>query len=144
MRMANPRRLSSFSFEDMERLRRPRRERPAACHQSGDLPPSVKPEQAIQDHRLMVLFFDLSSMQVDDVMRALQAATDFIHTRMTPADLVAIVTYTSVLSVNQDFTNDRDLLDKVIHSIRVGESSGWRKRARRAKRGPRTPPAKKW
>jgi|GEM_PF-69051 len=119
-----PQTITSFSFENVERLATATDANgPPPVINLANLPASVQPEQAIQDHRLMVLFFDLSSMQVDDLMRALKAADDFVHKRMTPADLVAVVTYSSVLSVNQDFTNDRSLLDKVIQSIRVGESS---------------------
>jgi len=119
-----PQAITSFSFENIERLATATGENgPPPVIDLANLPATMKPEQAIQDHRLMVLFFDLSSMQVDDLMRALKAATDFIHQRMTPADLVAVVTYTSLLNVNQDFTNDRDLLDKVIHAIQIGQSS---------------------
>src|SRR5579859_31154 len=119
-----PQTITSFSFENVERLATASSENGApAVIDLSKLPPSANTAQVIQDHRLMVLFFDLSSMQVDDVMRALKSATDFVHTHMTPADLVAIVTYTSILKVNQDFTNDRDALDKVLNSIRLGESS---------------------
>lgn len=119
-----PQKITSFSFENVERLATATNENVApAVIDLSKLPSNANTAQLIQDHRLMVLFFDLSSMQVDDVMRALKSATDFVHSRMTPADLVAIVTYTSILKVNQDFTNDRDALDKTLNSIRIGESS---------------------
>ena len=119
-----PQTITSFSVEDVERLATAGNENgPPAVINLSKLPPNAAPSQVIEDHRLMVLFFDMTSMQVDDVTRALKAATDFVHTRMTPADLVAIVTYTSVLNVNQDFTNDRDVLDKVLRAVRLGESS---------------------
>ncbi|HET7840851.1 MAG TPA: VWA domain-containing protein, partial [Terriglobia bacterium] len=75
------------------------------------------------DHRLTVLFFDMTSMPVDDLMRSLAAARAFVEKQMTPADLVAIVTYTSDLRVLRDFTNDRDALAKALDGIRVGESA---------------------
>jgi VWFA-related protein len=119
-----PQTITSFSMENVVRLATASSENgPPSVINLSTLPPNVSPTQVIQDHRLMVLFFDMTSMQVDDVMRALKAATDFVHSRMTPADLVAIVTYTSVLNVSQDFTNDRDALDKVLQAMRVGESS---------------------
>jgi len=116
--------ITSFSLEDVERLAQA--ENPSERPQVIDLeklPPNVPAEQVIQDHRLLVLFFDLSSMQPDDVMRAVKASTDFLKTRMTPADLIAVVTYTSDLRVVQNFTNDRDALAKVLHAIQVGEES---------------------
>ena len=80
-------------------------------------------EQVLQDHRLLVFFFDLSSMQPDELMRALKASGDFVTNRMTPADLIAVVTYSSSLRVTQDFTNDRDSLKKALHAILVGDES---------------------
>jgi len=87
------------------------------------LPPDVDAAQVIQDHRLLVFFFDLSSMAPDELMRALKATSDFLKQRMTPADLIAVVTYTSSLRVVQNFTNDRDALTKVLHAIQIGEES---------------------
>lgn len=119
-----PQTITSFSFENVERLASAGLENgPPPVINLAKLPPHADPAKLIQDHRLLVLFFDMSSMQVDDLMRALKAASDFVHTRMTPADLVAVATYTSILNVNQDFTNDRDVLDKTLRSLRVGESS---------------------
>jgi hypothetical protein len=46
-----------------------------------------------KDKRLLVLYFDLSSMPVPDQIRALGAAQKFIKTQMTPADLIAIMQY---------------------------------------------------
>ena len=87
------------------------------------LPPEVNAEQVLQDHRLLVFFFDLSSMQPDELMRALKASSDFVPHRMTPADLIAVVTYSSSLRVTQDFTNNRDSLTKALRAILVGEQS---------------------
>jgi VWFA-related protein len=119
-----PQTLTSFSFEDVDRLATADGENgPPPVINLAKLPPNTNPAKLVQNHRLLVLFFDMSSMQVDDLMRALNAANDFVHTRMTLADLVAVVTYTSVLNVNQDFTNDRDVLGKTLRSLRVGEST---------------------
>ena len=37
------------------------------------------------------MFFDLSSMQPEDIDRAVEAAQDYINKKMQPADLVAMV-----------------------------------------------------
>jgi hypothetical protein len=42
----------------------------------------------LHDRRLLVLFFDLSSMQPEEVERAVQSARDYIEKKLTPADLV--------------------------------------------------------
>ncbi len=80
-------------------------------------------KRLVQNHRLIVLFFDLSSLQIDDLVRSLKQAQNFIQKQVTPADLVAIVTYTSDLRIVQDFTNDRAVLSKAIKSIEIGPSS---------------------
>jgi VWFA-related protein len=58
-------------------------------------------------HRLIVLLFDTSSMQPDDVQRAVDAANKYVNTSMSDADLVAVATIGSSLQVLTDFTADR-------------------------------------
>ena len=116
--------ISDFSLEDVEKLA----QATGAGEQArvidlAKLPPEVSAEKVLQDHRLLVFFFDLSSMQPDELMRALKASSDFVSNRMTPADLVAVVTYSASLRVVQDFTNNRDALKKVLQAILVGDQS---------------------
>jgi len=119
-----PQNISSFSLENVEKLAQAAGgNEQAQVINLAKLPPEVNAEQVLQDHRLLVFFFDLSSMQPDELMRALKASTDFVTNRMTPADLVAVVTYSSNLRVTQDFTNDRDALKKTLRAILVGEQS---------------------
>ena len=116
--------ISNFSLEDVEKLAQATGgNEPAQVIDLAKLPPEANAEQVLQDHRLLVFFFDLSSMQPDELMRALKAASDFVGNRMTPADLVAVVTYSSNLRVTQDFTNNRDALRKALRAILVGEES---------------------
>ena len=102
--------IRDFSLEDVEKLAQATGgNEKSQVIDLAKLPPEVNAEQVLQDHRLLVFFFDLSSMQPDELMRALKASGDFVTNRMTPADLVAVVTYSSSLRVTQDFTNDRPL-----------------------------------
>ena len=66
--------------------------------------------QQLRDHRLIVVFFDLSSMQDEDIDRAVDAATDYVKNKMAPADLVALVSMSTGLTMDQDFTSDKDAL----------------------------------
>ncbi len=68
----------------------------------------------LRDHRLIVIFFDLSSMQPEDIDRAVDAAKDYINKKMQPADLVALVSLDTTLKVDQDFTADKTAL---IHGV---------------------------
>jgi VWFA-related protein len=116
--------ISDFSLEDVEKLAQATGENEQAkVIDLAKLPPEVNAEQVLQDHRLLVFFFDISSMQPDELMRALKASSDFVANRMTPADLIAVVTYSASLRVVQDFTNDRDSLKKVLNAILVGDQS---------------------
>lgn len=72
---------------------------------------------ALKDHRLIILFFDLSSMQPDDIDRAALAAENYVQKQMQPADLVSVVSLGSSLVVNQDFTSDHDLLLKMVRAF---------------------------
>jgi VWFA-related protein len=64
--------------------------------------------------RLIVLFFDLSSMQPEDLDRAADSARKYIAEQMSPADLLAIASLSQTLEVNQDFTADKAALNKVL------------------------------
>ena len=77
-----------------------------------------------KDRRLLVLFFDMTSMPIQDQIRAQSAAQKFLRTQMTASDLLAILTFSSDLKVVDDFTNDRDRLEKDIRSLIVGEGQG--------------------
>ncbi len=120
-------RINSFDLENIQRLDQENGEnsKPAVIN-LGALPkttPQATYRRLAQNHRLIVLFFDLTSLQIPDLFRALQSAKNFIKTEMTPADLVAVVTYTSDLRVLLDFTNDRDVLLNAIKSIQIGQSA---------------------
>ncbi len=119
-----PQKITSFSLENVEQLETASAEKtPPPVIDLAKLPPSENPAPIIADHRLVVLFFDMTSMPVDDLMRSLRAADDFVHKQMTPADLVAVAMYASSLRVLQSFTNDRDAITRALNSLRIGEES---------------------
>jgi len=59
---------------------------------------------------MVCLFLDLSSMSPEQQAKAQETATQFIHDKTAPSDLIEIATYTSKFNVIQDFTGDRDAL----------------------------------
>jgi VWFA-related protein len=74
------------------------------------------------NRRLLAMYFDLSAMPPSDQLRALTAGEDFIRTKMTPADLVAILAYSgNEVLVHEDFTADRERLLATIQTMIVGE-----------------------
>jgi VWFA-related protein len=80
---------------------------------------------ALKDHRLIVMFFDLSSMQPEDVERAVDAAQDYVNKKMQPADLVALVSMDTGLSMDQDFTADKAALLKGLGKYNGTEGTGF-------------------
>jgi VWFA-related protein len=78
-----------------------------------------------KDRRLIVLFFDLSAMEPDEIDRAVTSAEHYVDAQMAPADLVSIVSLGSALLVNQDFTADRDLLKKQLQAFSAGSGQGF-------------------
>jgi VWFA-related protein len=85
---------------------------------------AASPEQ-LKDHRLIVLFFDLSSMQDEDIDRAVDAATDYVNKQMAPADLVALVSMATGLSMDQDFTSDKAALLKGLAKYNGDDETGF-------------------
>ena len=81
--------------------------------------------EQLRDHRLMVFFFDLSSMQDEDIDRAVDAATNYVNKQMQPADLVAMVSMSTGLSMDQDFTSDKDALLKVLKKYNGDDETGF-------------------
>ncbi len=84
-----------------------------------------QPDEAIKDRRLIILFFDLSAMQPDEIERSTDAAQDYLKKQMQPADLVSVVSLTNSLTVNQDFTSDRDKLMQVLQAFNMGANAGF-------------------
>ncbi|MEO8594979.1 MAG: VWA domain-containing protein [Candidatus Solibacter sp.] len=75
------------------------------------------------DKRLMVFFFDFSSMQVPDQLRAQDGALEYLKKSVTKDDVVAVLFYASAIQVLTDFTSDRDVLTQVIKNMPIGEAS---------------------
>ena len=90
--------------------------------------PLIAPERPgelkYRNRRLLVMFFDMTSMPIQDQIRAQTAALKFLHTQMTASDLMALMTFSSEVKVIEDFTADRDRLEKDIKKLVIGEGQG--------------------
>jgi VWFA-related protein len=78
-----------------------------------------------KDRRLIILFFDLSAMEPDEIDHAVTSAEHYVDAQMAPADLVSIVSLGSSLLVNQDFTTDHALLKKQLEQFSSGSGQGF-------------------
>jgi VWFA-related protein len=84
----------------------------------------AKPED-LRNHRLIVMFFDLTSMQPEDLDRSVAAAQEFLKKKMQPADLVALVSLGDALKVDQDFTADKQALINEVAVYNGTEGQGF-------------------
>ncbi|HTK29548.1 MAG TPA: VWA domain-containing protein [Vicinamibacterales bacterium] len=122
-----PQAITSFDFEELDRSPAPAAaepapvlpRRPAASASGAGAPPaSTSPPKAdMHGRRLIVLFFDLSSMQPEELDRAIKAAHDYVDRRLSPADSVAVASFSTSLQVEQDFTADRESLAAAIDAF---------------------------
>jgi VWFA-related protein len=89
----------------------------------------VTPEEAtariLKDRRLIILFFDLTSMQPEEIDRAVTAAVRYLDRQMSPADLVSVISLGSQLTVNQDFTSDKAALKNALQTLNLGGGQGF-------------------
>src|SRR5687768_16826776 len=75
-----------------------------------------------QNRRLIVLYFDQSSMPLADQLRSYENARRFLDRQMATADLVAVITFQNgILRVRQDFTDNRVALREVVDTLQIGD-----------------------
>src|SRR5271170_4768073 len=123
-----PQAITSFSFADIEAIETATADetKPIVVAVDNDGPNSPSADaisDALRDRRLIVLFFDLTSMQTDDLIRAHDAADKFVKQQMTKADVVAVVVFSTRINVLANFTNDRTVLNKAIAQLTPDNSA---------------------
>src|SRR5262245_47508575 len=75
-----------------------------------------------RDRRLLVLYFDLTSLPPPDRLRAYNASRKFLGEQMQAPDLVAVMGFDGgAVRVKQDFTDDRARLMEVVQNLVFGE-----------------------
>jgi len=89
-------------------------------------PAATPPEDKYKDHRLLVLYFDLTAMPAIDRPPSFAAAQEFVRTKMQSNDLLAILTANAEVKVIQDFTADHNQLLRTLDQLMAdsGTQSG--------------------
>jgi VWFA-related protein len=125
-----PQKIVSFDVENIDAVPASNvaQTKPLPDAASGQTSPTLAATDAaaqFKDRRLIVLFFDLSAMEPDEIDHAVSSAKHYIDAQMASADLVSIVSLGSSLLVNQDFTTDRALLNKQLEAFSSGSGQGF-------------------
>src|SRR5258707_11004945 len=104
--------ISTFDFEDVDQVQLAAGA-PVTGAAPGTLLHSSKkalPTLDARDRRLIVLFFDFSAMEAEQIDRSVDAAKKSVSTKMQPADLIPLVSLSTNMHVDSDFTDDKDKL----------------------------------
>jgi VWFA-related protein len=91
----------------------------------GLLNTKVQKSLDARDRRLMLMFFDFSAMEPDDIDRSVNAAKKYVNSKMQPADLVALMSLDTNLSLDLDFTDDKDKILAKLAAYNNSEGQGF-------------------
>ena len=83
------------------------------------------PSLDARDRRLILLFFDFSAMEPEQIDRSVDAAKKFVSTGMQPADLIALVSLATNMHVDLDFTDDKTKLLGALTAYTSGQGQGF-------------------
>src|SRR5712664_1923050 len=121
--------ISSFDFENVDELKTAGA---AEVTVSGTAPDGalLRPAERTaalnaRDRRLMLLFFDFSGMDPEQIDRSVDAAKKFVQMRMQPADLIALVSLATNMRVDLDFTDDKTKVLGALTAYTSGQGQGF-------------------
>jgi len=121
--------ISSFDFENVDELQTAgAAEATVSGAAAGALLRAGKqaaPPLDARDRRLMLLFFDFSAMDPEQIDRSVDAAKKFVGTKMQPADLMALVSLATNMHVDLDFTDDKSKLLAALTAYNSGQGQGF-------------------
>src|SRR6267378_4161046 len=122
--------ISTFDFENVDE---PATAGAAEATVSGAAGPGTllrsgkqaAPSLDARDRRLILLFFDFSAMEPEQIERSVDAAKKFVGTKMQPADLIALVSLATNMRVDLDFTDDKTKLLAALTAYNSGQGHGF-------------------
>jgi VWFA-related protein len=123
--------VSSFDFENIDELAlagqtsRTTTGSEGAAAAAAGAPPAAFPVIDARDRRLILLFFDFSAMEVDQIDRAVDAAKNYINTKMQAADMIAIVSLATNMRLDLDFSDDKTKILSVLSAYHSDSGQGF-------------------
>lgn len=130
---SKPQKIASFDVENTEMASMPEMVT-ATPAEAGPAQGAVEGAKAkapsgakidLKNRRLIVLFFDFSGMEEEEIARAVESAQKYLDKQMTLADTVGIASFSTQLVINQDFTSDRAALNKALKRFTATSGEGF-------------------
>ena len=121
--------ISTFDFENVDQLATagPAEATVSGAAGQGALlkSPALATTINARDRRLVLLFFDFSAMDPEQIDRSVDAAKKFVQTKMQPADLIALVSLATNLRIDLDFTDDRAKITAGLNAYTSSQGQGF-------------------
>jgi len=121
--------ISSFDFENVDELQvagaAGTTVTGAAGGETGSLLRPTQENLEARDRRLMLLFFDFSAMEPEEIERAVEAGKKYVQANMQPADMVALVSLATNMKLDLDFTADKQKILSILSSYNGSEGQGF-------------------
>ena len=122
--------ISSFDFENIDELALAQQAMATANGTAGPEAATAAPQPLqraldARDRRLILLFFDFSAMDPEQIDRAVDAAKKYVNTKMQSADLIAIVSLATNMHLDLDFTDDKSRILSVLSAYNSSSGQGF-------------------
>jgi VWFA-related protein len=124
--------ISTFDFENVDQVETAggaektiTGETAETAGPAGVLKKSDAPVMNARDRRVIVLYFDFSAMEPDQIDRCVESAKKYINGQMRSADIVALVSLSTNMRVDLDFTDDKTKILSVLSSYSSGSGEGF-------------------
>lgn len=120
--------ISSFDFENVDAIAPGSSEATitgTAADQGSLLKPTNAPAVNARDRRLVLLFFDFSAMDPEQIDRSVDAAKEYVKNKMQPADLVGLVSLATNLRIDLDFTDDKQKINAALSAYTTSQGQGF-------------------
>ena len=122
--------VASFDFENIDELALAQQTMATATGTSAPAPASVSAEPRdraadARDRRLILLFFDFSAMDPEQIDRAVDAAKKYANIKMQSADLIAIVSLSTNMRLDLDFTDDKTRILSALSAYNSSSGQGF-------------------
>jgi len=122
--------ISTFDFENVDALETAGAAEKTVTGETAPTPAGVlrksdAPAMDARDRRVIVLFFDFSAMEPDQIDRCVESAKKYINAQMRPVDIVALVSLSTNMRVDLDFTDDKPKILSALNAYSSGQGQGF-------------------